>query len=87
MKFQLAFHLLIVDDSSVLPSPTSSLSSSEYLFLSVHSVPAPVCHVLCTTLLSKILYCKISNVYFFVFYVLFIEKYDKIIIVQYHIAD
>ena len=51
---------LIADDSSVLPSPTSSLSSSQYLFLSVHLVLASVCQVLlCTTLLSKVLYCKI----------------------------
>ena len=33
----------IADDPSALPSPNSSPSTSQYLFLPVHSMLAPVC--------------------------------------------
>ena len=50
----------IADDPSALPSPTSSPSSRQELFLPIHWMPAPVCQLLyCTTLLFKVLYCKI----------------------------
>ena len=45
----------IADDPSALPS------SSEYLFLPLHLMPAPVCQLLYgITILFKILYCKIK---------------------------
>ena len=56
-------------------------------------MPAPVCQQLyCTTLLFKVLYCKIKNGFFILCIYLFLctyyscEKY-KSIIVQYHIAN
>ena len=36
----------VADDPSALPSPTSSPSSSQQLFLPVHSMLAPVCQLL-----------------------------------------
>ena len=83
----------IVDDPSALPSPTSSPSSSQQLFLPVHSMPAPVCQPsYCTTVLFKVLYCKMKNVFFIFCVCLFFmyylcEKYYKPITVQYYIAD
>ena len=68
----------IADDPSALPSPTSSPSSSQELFLPVHSMPAPVCQLLCcTTVLFKVKYCTVRLKMFslfsvFVFYVLFV---------------
>ena len=50
----------IVDDPSALPSPTSSPSSGQSVFLPVRLMPAPVCQLLYwTTVLFKVLYCKI----------------------------
>ena len=50
-------------------------------------MPAPVCQLLyCTTVLFKILYCKIKN-YFCVFFMYYLcEKYYKPITVQYYIT-
>ena len=81
------------DDPSALPSPTSSPSSSQELFLPFHLMPAPVCQLLyCTTVLFQVLCCKIKNVsfifcvcLFFMYYLC--EKYYKPITVQYYIAD
>ncbi|XP_057576166.1 alpha/beta hydrolase domain-containing protein 17C isoform X3 [Hippopotamus amphibius kiboko] len=62
----------IAGNPSALPPPTSSPSSSQYLFLPVHSMPAPVCQLLyCTTVLFKGLYCQIKNV-LLIFYVCFV---------------
>ena len=48
---------------------------------------APVCQLLyCTTVLFKVLYCKIKNIFLFFMYYLF-EKYHKPITVQYYRAD
>ena len=49
----------IADDPSALPSPTSSLSPSQSLFLPVHLIPAPA-----GPILLNVLYCK--GVLFFV---------------------
>ena len=54
-------------------------------------MPAPVCQLLyCTTVLFKVLYCKMKNV-FFIFCLFFMyylcEKYYKPITVQYYIAN
>ena len=59
---------------SALPSPASSISSSQQLFLPVDSTPAPACQLLYwTTVLFKVLPCKTRNDFFvFVFYVLFV---------------
>ena len=46
----------IADDPSALPSRTSSLSSSQQLFLSVHLMPAPV---------HKLLYCTTVLLFYF----------------------
>ena len=60
------------------PIPSFSPSSSRYLFLPVHWIPVPVCQLLyCTTVLFKVLYCQIKNVFFIFctcFYVLFVGK-------------
>ena len=81
----------IADDPSALLSPTSSPSSSQQLFLPVPTMPAPVCQLLyCTTVLFKVLYCKIKNVFFILclFFMYYLrEKYYKPITVQYYIAD
>ena len=54
-------------------------------------MPAPVCQLLyCTTVLFKVLYYKIKNVYFCVclFFMYYLrEKYYKPVIVEYYIAD
>ena len=42
-------------DPSALPSPTSSPSSSQWLFLPLHSMPAPVWQLYCTIVLFKVL--------------------------------
>ena len=81
----------VADNPSALPSPTSSPSSSQYLFLPVPSMPAPVCQLLyCTAVHFKVLYCKIKHV-FFIFRVCFLyylcEKYYKPITVQHYLAD
>ena len=60
-----------VSDTAALPSPTSSSSPSQYFFLPVHLMPAPVCQLLyCTTTLFKALYYSFKNV-FFIFCVFF----------------
>ena len=52
----------MADHPSALPSPASSPSSGQWLLSPVHSMPAPVCQLLYwTTLLFKVLYCKITN--------------------------
>ena len=52
----------IADDPSALPSLTSSPHSSQWLFLPVHSMPAPVCQLLdYTTVLFRVLYNKIKK--------------------------
>ena len=52
-------------------------------------MPAPVCQLLyCTTVLLKVLYCKIKNVFLCLFFMYYLcEKYYKPITVQYYIAD
>ena len=56
---------LVADNPSALPSPTSFPSSSQWLFLPVHLMPAPVCQLLyCTTGIFKVLYCKEKKFYF-----------------------
>ena len=58
MKLQPALRLLLLDPSG-LPCPSSSLFSSQQLFLPGHEMPALVCQLLyCTTVLFKVLYCK-----------------------------
>ena len=55
----------IADDLSALPSPPSSLSCSQYCFLPVHSMPAPVFQLACfTNVPFRVFYCKIKNVVF-----------------------
>ena len=55
----------IANDPSAPPSPTSSLSSSKQLCLPAHLMPAPVCQLLySTTILFKVLYCKIKSLFF-----------------------
>ena len=77
------------DDPLALPCPTSSPSSvRQELFWPVHSMPAPVCHLLyCTTILFKVLYCQMKNTLFFVFMYYLCEQYYKPITAQYYIAD
>ena len=92
--------LVHVYASSVsLPLPTilqryhlpPSLSSSQQLFLPVHSIPAPLCQPLyCTTVLFKVPYYMIKMFIFCVclFFMYFLcEKYYRPITVQYYIAD
>ena len=68
------------------PIPSFSPSSSRYLFLPVHWIPVPVCQLLyCTTVLFKVLYCKMKKCLFFMYYLC--EKYYKPITVQYCIAN
>ena len=52
-------------------------------------MPAPVYRLLyCTTVLFKVLYCKIKNVFKILFFMYYLcEKYYKSITVQYYIAD
>ena len=53
-------------------------------------MPAPICQLLyCTTVLFKILYCKIKNVYFLCLLFMYHlwEKYCKPIAVQYYTVD
>ena len=64
-----------IADYPSLSSSTSSPSSSQELFLSVHLVLDPVYQLLyCTTVLFKVLYWKIKNVLFLClfFYALFV---------------
>ena len=81
----------IADDPSAdnpSATPTSSPSSRWSLFLLIHSVLAPVCHLLyTTTVFFQILYCKIKNVYDLCFLCIFCEKYYKPITAQYNIAS
>ena len=57
------------------------LSSLQSLFLPVQSVPAPICQLLYyTTVLFKVLYCKIKNVYFLCLCFLYIICVQSIII-------
>ena len=74
-------------------SPTYEPSSCE-LSKMLMCMLAPVCQLLyCTTVLFKVLYCKIKNVFFIFVFVCFLcmyywcEKYYKPIIVQYYIAN
>ena len=70
----------VANDSSALPSPTSSLP---LLFSPVHSIPELICQLFyCTTVLSKILQ-DFKIFFIFVFYVLFVSKYHKPITAQY----
>ena len=63
------------DDPSTLQSPTSSPSFSQYLFLLVHMMPAPVYQLLyCAIVLFKILYCNIKNISF-IFLCMFFMDY------------
>ena len=70
-----------------LSSTISHLLSLLQLFLPVHLMPAPIRQLLyCATILLKVLYCKIKNV-FLIFYVCFLmyylcEKYYKPITLQ-----
>ena len=68
---------LIADSPSTLPSPTSSLSSSQYLFLPVHLMPALHASC-CAVLLYLSRYCivrlKMISLFFICFYVLFVRK-------------
>ena len=74
----------VADDPSTLPSPTSSPSSSQELFLPVHLMPAPVCQLLyCTIVLFKVLYCKIKNVLFFVCFLCIISVKSIVNLLQY----
>ena len=51
---------------SAIPHP---LSPQAVTLLPVHSIPAPVYQLLCyTTVLFEILYCKIKNILFFMFF-------------------
>ena len=58
VKLQPGLCLLLLDCSG-LPCPSSSLFSSQQLFLPGHEMPALVCQLLYyTTVLFKVLYCK-----------------------------
>ena len=93
-EIQLALGLLLLMILQLyhLPPPLPPPVSNSYC-LFTQCQPAPVCQLLyCTTVLFKVLYCKIKNV-FFIFYVcLFFmyylcEEYYKPMVVQYHVAD
>ena len=76
----------IADHPKALPSPASSPSSSQYLFLPVPSMPL-LCASCCTTELFKVVYYKIKNVLFCVFFTYYLyEKYHKPISVQYYMG-
>ena len=85
----------ITDDPSLYRLPRSSLSSRQQLFQPVHPMPASVCHLLyytCSTVLFKVLYCKLKNVFFsfcvFGFFMYYLcEKYNKHTIVYDYITD
>ena len=78
----------IADDPSALPSPTPSPSSSQLLFLPIHLMPVPVCHLLyCTTVLFKALYLEINFFFGLLFMSCLCEKYYKPITVQYYIVS
>ena len=78
------------DNPSAPPSPTSSPSSSQWLFLPVPWMLAPVCQPLYyTTVLFRVLYCKIKNVFFWgvCFLMCYLcEKYCKPFTVQHYVA-
>ena len=75
---QLALHLLLLTIHHLLPSPTSSPSSSQERFLPVHSMPAPVCQLLyCIPVLFKVLNCKILNASLFVIFFIYYLYEDK----------
>ena len=69
----------IAGDPSALPPPTSSLLQS------VTPLVCSVCQLLyCTTVLFKVLACKLKNVQFFVFFMYYLfKKYYKPITVWY----
>ena len=55
----------VADDPSALPFPTSSPSSSQYLFLPVHLILVLEGQLLySTSVLFKLLYCRVKNVSF-----------------------
>ena len=74
VRSQLALHLPLLTTLQLYHFQPLS-PSSQWLFLPVHSMPAPVCQRLyCTPVHFKVLHCKIENVPFFVFvlHVLFV---------------
>lgn len=87
MKLQLAFHLLLLMILQFFHLPPL-LSPPVSIFSCLFTQCQPL-YAMCCVLLYFLRYCTVrfQMFIFFVFYVLFIEKYDKIIIVQYHIAD
>ena len=72
----------VADHPSTPPSPVSSPSSSLELVFFVHWSLAPVCQLLlCTTVLFKVLYYKLKNVFFIfvlVFDVLFVYSVQSL---------
>ena len=65
----------IANDPSSSTISHPSPSSTQELVFSVYLISTPVCQLLyCTTLLFKVLYCKIKNVlsFVFIFYVLYL---------------
>ena len=85
-KLQLALCLLLLTilrlcHHPALPSPP--VSNSSCLFPRCQ----PLCASYCTTVLFKVLYCKIKNVLFCVFFAYYLyEKYHKPITVQYYMG-
>ena len=90
LSIQLSKNIWVVPYFGYSKTPTYVPSSCELSKMRT-CTPAPVCQLLyCTTVLFKVLYCKITNVYFFVCFLCtyyLCEKYYKPIIVQYYIAD
>ena len=85
-ELQLDLHFLLLTG---LSSPISHLLSllHKKLFLPVHSMPAPVGQLLyCTTVILKVLHCKIKNILFSVFLCISCMK-NIIHLLQYYIAD
>ena len=74
--------------SSAVSHLLSLLQSVTLLTCSIDTSPC-IPALYCTTVLFKVLYCKIKNVLFFafVFMCYLYEKYYKLIIVEYCIAD
>ena len=84
MKLQVALHLLLLMSLQLYHHPPSLLplgSNSSCLFTQYQTL-----YTSCCTVLYKVLYWKIKNV-FVCFYVLFMWKYYKPITVQYYTAD
>ena len=79
----------IADDLQLYHTALSP-SSNQHFFLPTHLIPASVCQLLYyTTVLFKVLYCKIKNIYFlFVFFMHYLfEKYYNPITVWYYAAS